>query len=413
MSDTIAQLAADFAAGLPDDLTTPLGLAVSGGGDSMAMLHLAAQTGLTLHVVTVNHGLRPEAATEAALVSAACNTLNIPHSILEWDGKTAKGNLQAAARAARYGLIADWAQGMGIENVALAHTQDDIAETFLMRLARGAGVDGLSAMAAARRAHGITWLRPLRHITRNALRDFLRAEGLEWCEDPSNTDPRFDRVRVRQALATLAPLGLEPARLAEVANILRDASDALLVQTRAAATECARIDAGDIVFQRDAFEAFPVEIRRRLAGQALQWIASADYVPRSQSLSDFIAAIAVGQKATLHGCIGLPQRDDYRLTREPSAVCETRAPLSVLWDGRWRVSGPETTNAHIAALGEAGLAQCPDWRETGRPRDSLLASPAVWSGDRLIAAPLARDDAPWVAEAVMTCDFVFYLPISH
>lgn len=390
---------------------------MSGGGDSMAMLKIAARyaedAALSLHAVTVDHGLRPEAADEAALVAANCTRLAIPHDILTWDGMAAQGNLQAAARAARYRLMADWARAHGIAHIALAHTRDDIAETFLMRLARGAGVDGLSAMEATRQAHGITWLRPLREVARADLRDLLRAEGVEWVEDPSNDDRRFDRVRARQALTALAPLGLGAARLADVAANLRDASDALQVQTRAAARQVAHVDAGDIVIDRAGFANLPVDIRRRLAAQALQWIASADYTPRGHALMPFIAAIEAGQKATLHGCLGLPAHGAYRLTREYKAVSATRSAPGALWDGRWRVEGPAVAGAHVAALGEAGLADCPDWRETGRPRDSLLATPALWSGNRLIAAPLARCGDGWLAKAVMTGDFVFDPPISH
>lgn len=417
MNDPAAPLIAAFAAGLPDPRPDTLGLAVSGGSDSMAMLLIAARyargSGLSLRAVTVDHGLRPEAAAEAALVAETCARLAIPHDILRWDGAGAQGNLQAAARGARYALMADWARAHGIAHVALAHTRDDIAETFLMRLARGAGVDGLSAMAGARKARGITWLRPLRDLGRAALQDFLRSEGVEWCDDPSNDDRRFDRARARQALVALAPLGLDVTRLSDVAAILRDASDALQVQTRAAARTCARVAAGDILFDRAAFAAQPVEIRRRLVAQALQWIASAEYAPRGASLSAFIAAIEAGQKATLHGCLGLPARDSYRLTREYNAVRDLRAPLSAAWDGRWRLAGPDMPGAQVAALGETGLADCPYWRDAGRPRDSLLASPAVWQDGRLIAAPLARAGDAWLAATVTECDFVREPPISH
>ena len=141
----------------------PLGVAVSGGGDSVALLLMLATVarGRPLAAVTVDHGLRPESGDEAAAVEALCAARGIPHATLRWNGWDGAGNLQDRARQARRTLIGAWARANGIGAVALGHTLDDQAETFLMRLARGSGVDGLSGMAPATRAEGVLWLRPL------------------------------------------------------------------------------------------------------------------------------------------------------------------------------------------------------------------------------------------------------------
>ena len=394
-------------------VTGPLGLAVSGGGDSMAMLHLAARAGLALRAVTVDHGLRPEAAAEARFVGDVCAGLGVPHDILTWQGWDGRGNLQAAARSARYGLMADWARDGGIGTVALAHTLDDQAETFLMRLGRAAGVDGLAGMPPQRHAYGVAWLRPLLFAERDELRGFLRRGGHGWCEDPSNADARFARVRARQALAALAPLGIDAHVLSEVAGHMAAARHALEVQTTAAALDCARVDRGDVVFDREKLFALPPEITRRLLEHALKWVSSAEFGPRAGSLAEFTAALASGAEATLHGCRALVAGGAIRVTREYQAVRDAVAAPGALWDGRWRVTGPWEQGLELRALGEAGLRACPGWRDTGLPRPSLLASPGVWRGAVLVAAPLAGLGPGWRAEPANGPEGFVQSIISH
>ena len=170
-----------------------IGIAVSGGGDSMALLHLmhrrAVEGGPPVAAVTVDHGLRPESAAEAAGVAAFCAARGIPHQTLRWQGPSETGNLMDQARRARLRLIAAWAQGAGgpgIGHVVLGHTADDQAESFLMNLGRAAGIDGLSGMRPAWHEQGIHWARPLLGHSRAALRDYLRRHGLPWVDDPSN-----------------------------------------------------------------------------------------------------------------------------------------------------------------------------------------------------------------------------------
>ena len=378
-----------------------LGVAVSGGGDSVALLHLLAawraEGGPDLAAVTVDHGLRPEAEAEAEVVAVACAGLGVPHTVLRWQGWDRRGNLQDAARRARQRLIADWAAGQGVGAVALGHTADDQAETVLLRLARGSGVDGLSGMAAERRAEGVLWLRPLLEVRREALRDWLRVRGIGWAEDPSNGDPRFDRVKARQALAALAPLGLDVAGLLDTAARMRMAREALAQAAQTAARRLGRIDAGDVVLAA-GFAGLPEETRLRIAAHALRWIGGGDYRPRLAALRAALAAVQAGKPATLAGCLLLPEAGGLRVAREPQAVAATIAAPGALWDGRWRLQGPAPEGCEIRALGAAGLALCPGWRETGRPHAALAATPAVWRGPDLIAAPLAGRPAGWRAE---------------
>lgn len=393
-------VSARFAAAMAgfDPGLAPLGLAVSGGGDSMALMHLAAgwADGRALHVATIDHGLRDASAAEAASVARAARALGLPHTVLHWTGWDGRGNLQQAARDARRHLLADWARDAGLGAIALGHTQDDQAETMLLRLARGSGVDGLAAMAPRTGAHGIQWLRPLLGHSRAELRDWLRARGLAWVDDPSNDNPDFDRIKARRILAELAPLGLSAARLARSAQHMQDARDVLERTANDAAEGVMRQDHGDIVFDAPALDALPRDTRDRLVTRALCAIASRPYRPRLRALHEALAV----RKATLHGCLLTRKSGCLRITREAQAVARLRAPLHARWDQRWRVIPPPRPlpdGLEIGALGAQGLQHCPDRAEWCLPRASLLASPAIWDGTRLIAAPLAGMGKDWRA----------------
>lgn len=202
-----------------------LGLAVSGGPDSLALLLLAhAAIPGRFAVATVNHGLRPEAAAECAMVEQVCADRGVPCTVLQVE--VAVGNLQAEARAARYAVLAQWAGRERLMALATAHHADDQAETLLMRLNRASGLSGLAGVRA-RRIFGtnLVVLRPLLRWRRGELAAIVETAGLEPVRDPSNSDDRFDRVRIRKALAD-APW-LDVSALASSASHLADAEEVL------------------------------------------------------------------------------------------------------------------------------------------------------------------------------------------
>jgi len=393
-----------------------VGVAVSGGGDSVALLHLAKDwaqhRGTTIFAATVDHGLRPEAAAEAAAVSQVCGMLGISHDVLHWRDWDGQGNLQAKARDARRRLLSGWVKANGLTAVLLGHTADDQAETVVMRLARGSGVDGLCGMDCASR-DGV-FLRPLLGISRAQLRDWLRARDITWIEDPSNDDPRFDRVRARRMLADLAPLGLTAARLTETAAHMARARATL---RRAAADWTAahvRAEGGDLVFDAESLHLDRSDTEGRVLAAAVQWIGSAPYRPRHEALTDAATAVLRGDVRTLGGVRMQPEADGrVRLMREAAAAAGPipmiAAPeAGMVWDGRWLVTckGEAAHDARFAlgALGETGLAACAAWRGAGLPRASLLSTPAVWSGERLVAAPLAGFANGWQARLCLPFD---------
>ena len=362
-----------------------IGVALSGGGDSTALLHLCLAAGLRVEAVTVDHRLRPESAAEAAAVGAACRALGVRHEVRVWEHRAVAGNLMDQARRARMALIGDWAKARGIAHVALGHTRDDQAETLLMGLSRAAGIAGLSGMRRQFDAGDVRVHRPLLDGGREELRDWLRGRGIGWVDDPTNENERFARVRARKALAALAPLGITAERLAEVAGNLARAQDALAVQVVAAGrwveerAGALRIGAG--------LWAEPAEVQRQVVVQALMWLTGAGYAPRAGEVERLRAALSEGRDATLAGC---RVRQGWMM-REPRAV---GGPVAVgqVWDGRWIVEGPE---GEVRALGGEGLRQVNDWRGAGLPREVLLVTPGVWEGERLLAAPLAGLSAGW------------------
>ena len=217
------RFAADLAALWPQEERggRPLGLAVSGGPDSIALLLLAhAVLPGRIAVASIDHGLRPEAAGEVALVERIAGERGIPFTALTVT--LAPGNVQAQARAARYAALAEWARTNGLGAVATAHHADDQAETLLMRLNRGSGLAGLAGVRAVSRIEGSEGplLRPLLGWRKAELAAIVAAAGITPALDPSNTNPDFDRARLRARLAEAdwldpVPIAASAAHLAE------------------------------------------------------------------------------------------------------------------------------------------------------------------------------------------------------
>ena len=357
---------------------------------------MLAARGDGLRAVTVDHGLRGESAGEAAQVAALCQRLGVPHRVLKWQDWDKSGNLQDAARQARLRLIAAWADEETITHIALGHTLDDQAETVLLRLARGSGVDGLSGMAARRVDGPLTWVRPLLHARRDELRAYLVEKSVDWIDDPSNDDPKYDRVKARQALAVLTDLGITADGLVATADRMQDARMALEAATLTLADTCVEItDAGEVRLNIATFNAAPNELRFRLLSATLQWISGAPYRPRFDSLRGVLTRIDEANGQTLHGCV-IRSHSGHIIVRREVARVAPPCPIDAVWDHRWVVTerGREPAKT-IAALGEDGLRECANWRETGHAREVLLASPAVWADGQLVAAPLAGMANGW------------------
>ncbi|MBB4362770.1 tRNA(Ile)-lysidine synthase [Bradyrhizobium sp. CIR18] len=256
-------------------------LAVSGGPDSVALMWLAARwqrslaRGPRLTVVTIDHGLRREAAREAREVKRLATELGLPHRTLRWRGAKPKTGLPAAAREARYRLLAQAARAVGASHVLTAHTRDDQAETLLMRLLRGSGLAGLSAMASLSERDGIVLARPLLEVPKSQLIATLRRARIGFADDPTNRDTAFTRPRLRALLPLLAAEGGDARTLVRLAARLARANAAVEVLADGAERFLRLRDRGDAPqagvrsFEAATFAGLPEEVRLRLLLRAI------------------------------------------------------------------------------------------------------------------------------------------------
>jgi tRNA(Ile)-lysidine synthase len=290
------------------------GVAVSGGPDSLALLLLAAAAfPRQVEAATVDHGLRPEAAAEAAFVGDLCAARGIAHATLT--GPAIHGNIQAGARALRYRLLGGWTRARGLAFLLTAHHRDDQAETLLMRLQRGAGLAGLAGIRPRAEIDGLKVLRPLLGWPRAELAEIVAGAGLVPVEDPGNRDDRFDRARLRRQLAGAE--WLDAAALARSAAALGEAEEALDWTVEQLIAERTESTQGGLTF--DATD-LPAELRRRALIRLLALLVPAD-PPRGDAVQRLLAALEAGDIATLAGvrCEGGPVwRLDPEGPRRPS-----------------------------------------------------------------------------------------------
>jgi tRNA(Ile)-lysidine synthase len=346
-----------------------LAVAVSGGADSMALALLADwwanARGGAVTALIVDHRLRAESAREAQAVGRVLAARGIRHEILIRAGGLSPGNIEDVARRARYRLLESWCREHGVLHLLTAHHCDDQAETFLIRLARGSGLDGLAAMAAESARRDCRVLRPLLTVPRDRLRATAASFGVAVVADPMNEDPAFQRVRLRAARDLLAGEGLTTERLAATAERLARARAALATMVAGLLARAVRIDPlGFAMLDAAALGSAPEESRLRALAAVLATVGGAPYPPRFESLErlyrDLPGGLAGGR--TLAGCRLMPKAKGVLVCREPAAVAGqiAAAPGTRLkWDSRFRVMVPEAVPAGLVlgALGAADAAR--------------------------------------------------------
>lgn len=383
------------------ELQPTLCIAVSGGSDSLALALLAhawAQAkGGRITAVTVDHGLKPGSADEASAASEALAPFGIEHVTLQWTGMKPATGIQAAARAARYDLLAGWCRDNQVLHLATAHQHGDQLETHLMRKARASGTLGLAAMGAKRLLPGLRLLRPLLAIERSALREFLLSKNVPWHEDPSNIDARFKRTELRQSLEAYTEADRQAlsgeidgykairADLAErVANVLGDAA---ILKSGAYA-----------LLLPDVLRTADPDVAIYALRALTLMIGGNEFSPGYDRLKALLNRLARDdfRGATLGGVAFRPSghvggAHALLVAREPRGLPGPLAltrEIDLLWDGRFRVTtSDQSGELALRPLLEAG------WRQVGKelkatiPHFAALTQPAVWRNGTVLAVP--------------------------
>jgi tRNA(Ile)-lysidine synthase len=398
-----AALAARMAALGPFEPAPHLAVAVSGGPDSLALTLLldrwARARGGAVLALTVDHGLRAEAADEAAWVADRLGARGIAHETLTWRPAAAHAAAQDTARSARYSRLVARCAEAGILHLAFAHHRADQAETLLLRIAAGTGPDGMSAMAWQRELPDLRVLRPLLDVPAARLRATLRGFGQPWIADPSNDDPHHERVRVRRTLPDLAAEGLTVDRLAATAGALGRARQELDTARADLAARAVRLHpAGFAAVDLDQLLGARAPLGADVLARVLRCVGGRDQLPRRERLSRLVDMLRArpDRPQTLGGCEIRPWAGTWLILREPGrAPSLALAPGETgLYDGRYqvRLGAAAPGGCRVAPLEREGwaalTARTPALRESAIPPPVRPALPALWdaAGPRVVPA---------------------------
>ncbi len=340
-----------------------IAVAVSGGIDSITLMHLVInlmQQNIPI-ALTVDHELRPESKGEALFVSNYVKQLGAVESfILNWKKENIRGNIQSLARKARYKLLTDWCKDNKIKCLFVAHNKNDQAETFLLRLERGSGIDGLSSMNYKSYFNDICILRPLLDFSRSNIEQYAKFHKLKWIEDKSNQDLKYRRTLYRNLLKATYNQEILIQRIYSATLHMKRVIETLMYYTRIAFDRCINIDElGYIKIKLDPFYQLPEEIAMRVLFYSIMVIGNKYYKPRYNSFTSVFRNILHRVKSincTLSACKIRKYGRNILIIKEPSHIKEIsiQLPISepVLWDNRFKciISGNQECQVTIAPL---------------------------------------------------------------
>lgn len=408
---------------------TAVAVAVSGGADSMTLLALAhdwaATASARITALTVDHCLRPESSAEAAQVAVWCAAHGIVHETLAWIADKPEKGIQAAARTARYTLLEDWCRMRGHTELLVAHSQNDQAETFLMRMSRGSGIDGLAAMPLVSDRDGVRLIRPLLTVPRSRIEATAAARSLETVSDPSNQDRRYARIRMRDKLRQLEAHGVSVAAIAGTARVFGNMRAARERDIAGLSGDVAVLHPeGYARIDRARLTAADPEISRGLIAAVLMAVGGLDYPPRRERLDRLMANVLEAgvleggnfRPRTLGNCVISTHGEDFQFRREHRTirhVIPVEVGSRVVWDGRFTLEFAQdpsfgAAGYRLGALGEDGwrhLVSVSDGEKLAVYRDIpgpvRYALPAIWQKEKIVEVPHLGYQSDQVIENVV------------
>jgi tRNA(Ile)-lysidine synthase len=386
----------------------PVMVAVSGGSDSMAALFLAnawaRQSGREIHAVTVDHGLRAEAAAEAAFVAMVCDGLDIIHTTLAWDAIKPVAGISAAARHARYDLMEEFAEDIGVRIIITGHTLDDQAETVLMRLRRSSvspNSSGRGHSGMCRRTllgGGTLLLRPFLQLSRQRLRAYLNEVSQSWIEDSSNHDESYERVRVRRELAHRPEL---KRRLLDYSSLIGRMREVVSIGAAKLLMQCCKCNPGHVfVLDTGQLRQAPGPVTAMALKTVIATAGGGQYLVSDLQLQQVLGTMGQQRtnRVTLGNCVIEGNNRQLQIYRENrnlnSSILEDGE--SALWDGRLHINNDTREDIRIEPMSLEYLAACannegPHYQQLRAARKSvLLSSPLITTGSGL-SIPLYFD----------------------
>jgi len=334
-----------------DDLFSPLvdirriALAVSGGRDSLALMFLIKKWlgnnnfDKDVVVLTVNHQLREESNAECAEVALIAQGYGFHHKILIWHHENIKTSIQEKARNARYDLMINYLKENGIDTLITGHTLDDKIETFLMRLSKGSGLEGLKSIQTSRNLDGINLFRPLLNLTRDQTTKTLVSQNIGWIDDPTNTDEKYERIKIRNNISTLEKLNISKDMLQLTLNRLGRAHEVISNITEKALLEVLHFDSlGYVSLDYDILIAYPYEIIIKVFEKALIYVNGKRV--SLQSLERVCSEVIQTRKPkTINGCVIYTKKNIIHITRENRDIESFNLKVGDLyvWDNRFKI----------------------------------------------------------------------------
>jgi len=388
-------------------IDSKIAIAVSGGVDSMVLMNLAKESDFlndkNVFILVVDHGLRAESKQEAKFVKNEAKKLGFPTRILKWKGSKPNKRIQEEARNKRYSLLINFCRENNINNLYLAHHLDDQIETFLFRMFRGSGLQGLTSFSSSYERNGLTLIRPLIDTPKSELISYARRKKINWVEDPSNENQKYDRVKLRKVLPLIYKEGFDKKVFLKSVKKLRLANQALDQITKEFVLQYVIINKNISVFiKKELFLTAPEDVQLRVLQNTIRIFSGERYYSPNYlkilNLMNWARNDNDISAKTLGGTIFRKRKGGLILYKEVKKLNDIK-PIKLskskykAWDNRFLIKINKSVKGEISYLGNEGVKILKSKKILGKkgfngiPLTALYSIPAMWDGKRLISAP--------------------------